>query len=189
MSWRGIFTALLLVAVLATGWMRWLQRDREPARNAAQRRPDYVLSDFELIALDKKGQESFTLRAPKLERDPDAETMTIATPLFVIPPAQGSQNQPWEVRSQTGWVSPEGKELRLRGQVTAQSTNKDGKPVSVATEELNVFPDEQRATSSAPITLRQPGFTLNGRGLDADLKANNIALKSDIKGRYERTPR
>jgi lipopolysaccharide export system protein LptC len=188
-SWRAIFTSLLLVAVLATGWMRWLQRDREPSGNVAQRRPDYVLSDFELVALNKQGQEAFTVRAPRLERDPDAKTMTIATPLFVIPPAPGSQNKPWEVRARTGWVSPEGKELRLRGQVTAQSTNKEGKPVTMATEELNVFPDDKRATTTAPIRLSQPGFTLNGRGLDADLKANNIELKSDIKGRYERTPR
>ncbi|MBF6022660.1 LPS export ABC transporter periplasmic protein LptC [Lysobacter niastensis] len=189
MSWRGIATVLLLIAALLTGWVRWLQRDKEQGQSHAQRRPDYVLSDFELVALDKKGQESFTLSAPRLERDPDAKTMTIATPLFVIPPTPGSQDKPWEVRARTGWVSPEGKELRLRGQVTANNTNRSGKAVSMETEELNVFPDEKRATSNAPITVRQPGFTLNGRGLDADLKANNIALKSDIKGRYERTPR
>lgn len=189
MSWRGIATVLLLIAALVTGWVRWLQRDKEPTGARAQKRADYVLSDFELVALNEQGRESFTLRAPRLERDPDARTLTIATPLFVIPPTAGSPDNPWEVRAQKGWVNPEGRELRLRGQVTAHNTNRAGQPVSVVTEELNIFPDQKRATSSATITVKQPGFTLTGQGLDADLKANNIALKSDIKGRYERTPR
>ena len=117
------------------------------------------------------------------------KTTDIVTPEFEIPPRPGSTATPWKVRSQTGWISAEGEELRLRGQVRADSTNADGKPVQVRTEELNVFPDDNRATSTAVVTVTEPGFILNGRGLEADLDAKRILLNSDVKARYERSAR
>ncbi|MFC3551028.1 LPS export ABC transporter periplasmic protein LptC [Lysobacter cavernae] len=189
MSWRGIVTVLLLIGAALSGWALWSQRVKDAPSGPIAKRPDYVLSDFEIVALDEQGQESFTLRAPRLERDPDVKTMDITTPLFVIPTAAGSQASPWEVRAQTGWVSAKGEELRLRGQVRADSTNADGKPVKVASEQLNVFPDAKRATSAVAVTVTEPGFILNGRGLEADLAAKRVQIKSDVKVRYERSAR
>ena len=85
MNWRGVLTLVLLVAAVATGWAVWRQRTPEPVAAVADARPDYVLHDFELVALDKLGKEAFLLRAPELSRDPDDRTLTIATPLFLIP--------------------------------------------------------------------------------------------------------
>jgi lipopolysaccharide export system protein LptC len=113
--------------------------------------------------------------------------MEIATPLFQIPPRAGSGASPWEVRSHSGWVSPKGEEVRLRGDVRAESTNADGKPVKIKTDELNIFPDARRATTVAQVTVTQPGLILNGRGLEADLDAKRIILKNDVKARYEGT--
>ncbi len=187
MNWRAILTLALLAGALLSGWALWLQRDRDEAVGPVSKRPDYVLHDFEVVVLDKVGQEAFTLSAPRLERDPDVRTMDIATPLFQIPPKTGGQSSAWEVRSQTGWVSATGDEVRLRGNVRADSTNADGKPVKIRTDELNVFPDTRRATSTAAVTVTQPGLILNGRGLEADLGAKRIILKNDVKARYERS--
>ena len=74
-------------------------------------------------------------------------------------------------------------------QVRADSLDQQGRPVRIATEELNVFPNAQRATSPAKVSMTQPGFILNGRGLDAQLDAKRIVLQSDVKARYERTAR
>ncbi len=189
MSWRGIVTVLLLLGAVISGWALWSQRDRGHGEVRPAKRPDYVLHDFQVVVLDKQGQESFTVRAPRLARDPDVKTTDIVTPEFQIPPKPGSTSTPWVVRSQTGWISAEGKELRLRGQVQADSTNPKGKPVQVRTEELNVFPDDNRATSAALVTVTEPGFILNGRGLEADLDAKRIILNSDVKARYERSAR
>ena len=189
MTWRTATTWVLLFAAIASGWMLWRQRAAETAPMKAQFRPDYVLNQLELIALDEQGRESFTLRAPRLTRDPAAKSMDLQTPVFVIPPRAGQAGTPWEVRSATGWVAPKGEEIRLRGNVAADSQDKQGRPVKIATEELNVFPNTKRATSAAKVTLTQPGFILNGRGLDAQLDAKRIVLQSDVKARYERTAR
>ena len=189
MTWRTATTWILLVAAIASGWMLWRQSAPESASPKAQFRPDYVLNDLELVALDNEGRESFTLRAPRLTRDPTAKSMDLQTPVFVIPPRPGQTGTPWEVRSATAWVAPKGDEIRLRGQVRADSQDQQGRPVRIATEELNVFPNTKRATSAVNVAMTQPGFILNGRGLDAQLDAKRIVLQSDVKARYERTAR
>jgi lipopolysaccharide export system protein LptC len=186
LNWRALLTLLLMAGALLSGWMLWQQRDRDTGTGPIGKRPDYVLHNFQVTVLGDDGLEAFTLNAPRLERDPDVKTMQITTPVFHVPPKQGSKATPWEIRSQTGWVSEKGDEVRLRGGVNADSTNADGKPIKVATDELNVFPDAQRATSTAKVIVTQPGFILNGRGLEADLDAKRVILQNDVKARYER---
>lgn len=183
MNWRFLSTVILLAVAALSGWAWWSQRDK-PAAAAAQARPDYVLTNFNVVVLDKEGKESFTLRAPKLTRNPTDKTMDVATPLFLIPAKPGSSGGPWEVRSQRGWVNAEGDEVRLRGQVKADSTNAAGKPLNIATEELNVFPDTNKATSDVQVQMLQPGTILTGRSMEAFLDSKNINLK-DVKVRYE----
>lgn len=188
MSWRGWLTLVLLLAAGLTGWSVWRGRDGQQSGAQAGGRADYVLEDFELIALDEQGRESFTVRAPRLARDPATKTLDIATPLFVIPPGPGARTGAWEVRSRSGWVSADGDELRLRGQVQARSVDAHGRPVTMATEQLNVFPETKRATSPVAVTMTQPGLILNGQGLDAQLDTRRVHL-TDVKARYERTVR
>jgi len=188
MNWRTIVGGVLLVVALLSGWSLWKNREGTADDNLAGGRADYVLVDFELVALDETGREAFTLRAPRLTRDPHAKTMDIATPLFVIPPKAGTAGTPWEVRSRTGWVAAKGEELRLRGQVRATSTNERGQPLLLASEQLNVFPKTKRASSAVAVALTQPGFILNGRGMEADLNTKLVHI-NNAKGRYERTSR
>lgn len=184
MSWRSILTLVLLIAAAISGWSVWTHRPSRNATTTPDARSDYLLHDFELVVLDKQGEEAFTLRAPQLERHSGDKAMSLATPVFTIPPAPNSHSGPWEVRSKTGWVSAEGDELRLRGDVVATNAGSDGAPVKLATQELNVFPDTKRATSAADVIVTQPGSILRGHGMNALLDSKRIQLKSNVKGRY-----
>lgn len=183
MSWRGLIMVFLLLGALASGWALWSQRNKDRGTPADRGRPDYVLNDFRVVVLDKQGKESFTLAAPKLVRDPSVKTMDIDTPTFSIPAKDGSGG-PWSVRSSTAWVSPKADEVRLRGAVKADSTNAEGRPITITTEQLNVFPDANKATSDVPVTLVQPGTIMNGSGLQADLETKNVNIPN-VKVRYE----
>lgn len=185
MNWRLALTLALAVVAGLVGWSLWYRGDDGTAPVEGGR-ADYVLEDFELISLDREGREAFTLRAPRLDRDPAVRTLDIATPLFIIPAREGG-GTPWEVRSRTGWVSADGNEIRLRGDVRASSTDDAGRPLRMDTQRLNVFPEAKRATSDVQVSLKQPGFILNGHDLEAKLDTKRVFLK-DIKARYERTP-
>src|SRR5690606_5599311 len=123
------------------------------------------------------GRESFSLRAPELRQTPGARTLELATPTFLMPDAHGSQ---WEVRSKTGWVNEKSTLVELRGEVVADSPMGASRPTVVRTEQLDIHPNENRATSAALVTITTPGTTMRGTGMKADLASKRIQLLSDV---------
>ncbi|MFT4256971.1 MAG: LPS export ABC transporter periplasmic protein LptC [Pseudoxanthomonas sp.] len=181
MNWRtGLGLGLTVLAVLC-GWSAWRHREAMPVAGTTEIRPDYVMRDFELIALDKQGKESLTLRAPLLERDASDETSTITTPLFLLPDADGHH---WQLRAKTGWVAARGEELRLKGNVVGTSPEGVGTPTEFKTPHLNIFPDKDLARTDARVVVTQPGSILTGVGFETNTKTRQYAIKSQVKSRY-----
>src|SRR5690606_27885901 len=113
-NWRGLLVVVLLVAALVSGWSAWHQRAEPTVNGDGQARSDFILHDFEIIALSGEGEEAFTLRAPLLEQHPQDRTIEVETPLFLIPDGQGEY---WEVRSRDAFVTANHDEIRLREDV------------------------------------------------------------------------
>ena len=157
------------------------QHPRQPPHGSAGGRSDYVLRDFELISLDDTGKESFTLRAPLLQETPGAKTMDLTTPLFLLPDGEGHY---WHVQSRTGWVSEKRDQIRLRGNVRTTSPPEDPRKVAMNTAQLNLFPNTRKATSRAVVTVTEPGLTMRGRGMQADLATRRFTLLSQATARY-----
>lgn len=183
MNVRIALGGVLLIAALASAWSLWRNRVMPEGAAAAARRSEYVLRDFELTSLDKSGKEAFTLRAPLLQETPGASTMDLDSPLFLLPDKDGKY---WEVRSRTGWVSDDREEVRLRGDVDVRSPQGTADPVNMKTQQLNVFPETNRATSPDQVTITQPGLTMRGVGLEADLADKRYKLLSQVRSRYVR---
>lgn len=180
MSWRSGLILLLLLGALASGWAL-LQQRRPPAPVVKSERPDYVLREFELTALDSEGRESFTVRAPELVRRPGDKTMDLRTPVFLLPNAEGKY---WQVDSATGWISADQSELRLAGGVKVNSPQDDLRPVTMNTDDLRIFPRQNRATTDAVVTIVQPGSILRGRGFSVATDSKRYVLHSEVSSRY-----
>ena len=181
MSWRSGLILILLLGALISGWAVWHER-RPPKRALANNdRPDYVLHDFELITLDSQGKESFTLRAPNLSRRPGDETMTLATPLFLLPDGEGKY---WEVHSERGWVSADHDEIKLEGAVKANGPPDELRPVTMNTDQLSVFPKKNLARTDALVTIVQPGYILQGRGFVVYTLTKRYEFRSQVNTRY-----
>ena len=184
MSWRNGLIAVLLVAAVASGWSVWkLSRPAEPG--VLNARPDYVLRDYEITSLDKRGKESFTLRGPVLQREPADKTMTLQTPLFLVPDRSGKY---WEVRAKQGIVPADGKQLDLRGTVHAASPAGVGPETRIETSQLSLFPQENRASSQAAVTVTRPGLTMRGVGMQADFNRQRVSLLSQVRHHYVPQP-
>lgn len=177
---RVVLTLCLLAAALVSGWGVWHRGAGDMPVVSGNGRPDYVLHDFELVSLDSDGRESFTLRAPSMQRDPGKRSMSMVTPVFLLP---DSQDHYWRVTARKGWVSPDGDLLRLRGKVHVAGPP-EGKPVSLRSEQMNVYPDTNLASSPAPVTVTEPGLTMRGRGFRAELDANRFTILSQATARY-----
>lgn len=181
MSWRGIVILLLLAGAVISGWAVWTHRSPSTQSAAGSARPDYVLHDFELTALNGEGKESFTLRAPILERRPNDETMSLTTPVFQVPDSTGKY---WDIRSKLGWVSGDQKEIRLTGDVKANSPADDLRPITMNTDRLNVFPGQSLANTDAVVTIVQPGSILRGRGFAVSTTTKRYVFRSEVKSSY-----
>ena len=180
MNWRGGLSIFLALAVIVSGWSVWRYSGDDPDAAIAQR-ADYVLHDYEIVSLDIEGKETFTLRGPQMQRDIGAKSMSLLTPLFLVPDSKGAY---WEIRAKHGLVPEDGKELRLRGNVVATSPVQVPPQTRIETSELNLFPHDNRATSSVAVTVTRPGLTMRGRGLEADFNRQQVALLSDVQSRY-----
>lgn len=183
MNWRLVLTVVLLTGALLSGWSAWRQKDSIVDADPADGRTDYLLRDFDIVALDSEGNEAFSLQAPELQQTPGARTLELVTPLFHVPETEGDGR--WAIRSQTGWVSEDNEEVRLRGDVVADSPEGSARPTRMRTEALNVFPQRNQATSEAVVDVQQPGSTMQGTGLRADLDSGRIELLSKVKFRNE----
>ena len=182
MNWRTVIGGLLLVAALLSGWSLLRDRDKGPVADADDASKDYVLHDFQIVSLDVEGRENTILRAPLLERSRADETMTIATPLFLLPDRDGNH---WELRSDTGWVSAKGEQLKLTGNVSGDSPKVPSTPpTTFRTDRLNVFPNENRAQTDAMVTLTRPGKTQSGVGFELDSANKTYKFLSQVKSRY-----
>ena len=187
MSWRGAMIIVLLAAAIASGWSAWRQRADSPLATAVSDRSDYVLEDFQLVSLDDDGQEAFTLRAPHLQRDPADETMSLREPVFLLPEEDGGYY--WDLRAATGWISADSEEMRLDGDVVAVSDPAGGRAMRMETDALAVFPRQRRARTDAAVTITQPGTTMRGTGMEADLAGKRFQLTSKVQTRYVPTRR
>lgn len=177
MNWRLAIILVLLAGALLSGWFAWRAHAPDEPEEAVEQRSDYILRDFEVVTLDGDGRESFSLRAPELQQTPGARTLELVTPLFLMPDEHGSR---WEVRSKTGWVNEKSTLVKLRGDVVADSPMGASRPTVVRTEQLDIFPNDNRATSEAVVTLTTPGTTMRGTGMEADLAGKRIQLLSKV---------
>ncbi len=181
MNWRLGLGLVLLVAAVLSGWSAWKQRDIAEPEAMTSDRPDYLMRDFEVISLDAQGQESITLRAPQMQRDPKDQTFTIARPLFLLPDDEGHH---WQMRSKSAWVSAKADEIRLTGDVRGTSPPQAGVPSTLETQRLNIFPRKNLASTDDPVTITQPGSILTGVGFQTNTKTKQYQVKSQSKLRY-----
>jgi len=180
MSWRTTLTLLLLAAAIASGWSVW--RNSRPVDDGVLRsRPDYLLRDYEITALDRRGKEQFTLHGPILQRDPADQTIRLATPKFLVPDSGGHH---WEVRADEGLIPASGDRLEVRGRVSAQSPADQPPTTRIESDRLTVNLEHNRATSDGKVVITRPGLTMEGTGLLADFERRQVSLLSQVRNRY-----
>ena len=84
-NWRILLTLLLVVFACAATWSLITRSKPNVAIAAGGSEPDYVLHNFELIALNANGVEAFSVRAPLLKRNETDQHLDLVSPNFSIP--------------------------------------------------------------------------------------------------------
>ena len=184
---RRSLVAITLLAVAVTGGLAvWQLRPAAPPPPVNPARSDYILENFELTALDEAGKESFSVAAPRLERDPNGKSLTLQLPKFSFPDKDGGR---WHATSQSAWVAEKGVEVRLIDQVELVGPHTPtGDRTRFTTARLQIFPKQDLALSQDRVTISRADSILRGTGLRADMRSKHIQLLDDVKGRYAPPP-
>jgi lipopolysaccharide export system protein LptC len=179
---RLLVAASLLAVATIAGVAVWDLRPQPRAGSASSTRSDYILENFELTALDEAGHESFSVKAPHLERDPGGKSLTLRLPQFSFPDKDGGR---WLATSNTAWVAQKGVEVRLIDKVEMLGPpSPRGERTRFSTARLQIFPNQNQARSADPVTISRADSILHGTGLNADMQTHHIQLLANVKGRY-----
>jgi lipopolysaccharide export system protein LptC len=183
-SKRGVLILVLLAAALVTSMLVWrLQPQPKPPPEEVAR-SDYTLENFDLVTLDEDGKEAFSVRAPKLVRDPQGKALTITAPRFSFP-GKGVEGGRWNASAGTAWVGPKGDKVRLLRDVDLLGPPGElGVRTRMQTAELEILPKRNYASSPAVVTISRGDSILTGKGLQANLATHRVELLADVKGRY-----
>jgi lipopolysaccharide export system protein LptC len=182
MNRRGVLILVLLVLALASSLAVWRLRPQPRPAPAVEARSDYTLENFDLVTLDEAGRESFTVRAPRLERDPQGKSLTITAPKFSFPDKGGGR---WVATAGMAWVGPKGEQVKLTEQVDLVGPPGElGERTRMRTAELEILPKQDKASSRAEVTISRGKSILRGTGLAADLDTHRFQLLANVKGRY-----
>ena len=182
MKRRLLVAASLLMVATVAGVAVWDLRPKPSASGPNSNRSDYILENFELTALDEKGKESFSVKAPHLQRDPGGKSLTLRLPQFSFPDKDGGR---WLATSNTAWVAQKGVEVRLIDKVEMLGPpSPKGERTRFSTVGLQIFPKLNQAKSADPVTISRADSILHGTGLFADMQTHHIQLLANVKGRY-----
>lgn len=141
---RQILLGLALAFAGALAW--WLEREpahEMPNARGTERRPDYIIDDLSAVNMDSSGRPAHRMQTPQLRHYRDDGSSELERPVLDLYKDDGP---PWRIRAETGWVSANGDEVLLQGQVVIDRAGFDEQPaIELRSSEMLVIPDKEYA--------------------------------------------
>jgi lipopolysaccharide export system protein LptC len=143
----GLFGALGLLST----WLQFgiIEQDQEVFDGSQRHDPDYYVENFTATGMDENGRRKYVLEAERLVHYPDDDTALLDKP-HVIKYEEGSP--PQHTYADSGWVSSDGNEVLLTGNVRViQFTGGEngassglGPQNEIVTQKMRVYLDESK---------------------------------------------
>ncbi len=184
-SWLPLL--LLVVLALITVWLSQAMKIRplvEPT--PVKHEPDAIVTSFTATQFDPAGQVRSVLRAQKMLHYPDDGSSRLDSVHFE---GREPQQAPFNVRSKSGFVSRDRKDVYFYGDVRAIQESETGQPpLVVTTEKLHVRPDEGTASTDQTVHIEQGASNATASSLAIDNKARTAKL-THVRAIYRIPPK
>ena len=159
---------LVLLTLLAalTFWLDQTTKVGEQRDDGKGRHdPDFIVDRFTVRRFDPDGHLQHLLTAQKMLHYPDDDSTEVSAPAL----SYFSNGRRTDATAPRAWLGPEGKELRLSDGVrVVQGATATEPATTLTTTEMTVYPDEEIARTSTPVTIVQDSSVINATGLEAD---------------------
>jgi lipopolysaccharide export system protein LptC len=178
--------SLLAVLTLLTFWLRYVTQPDEPNRDGRYRHdPDYILSDTVMRKLDRNGQLRYILHAADVRHYPDNDVTDLDKPSLVQRNDRDGK-PPVTISADHGQLSRGNERVDLRDNVRIhRPPSGEHEELTVITETLTIFPDEETAFTRSPVLITQGKSWVKGVGMQVDNRAQTYVIESRAVGSLE----
>jgi LPS export ABC transporter protein LptC len=178
---QGVIYLFLILLALSTTLILLHKKSQAIHHLIVSQINSYMVNTNTTI-FDLDGQVKYTLISAKVTHDDVDNTTLLEQPQATSAAKSGP---PWQLSADQGKVINKGDIIYLTGHVKIdQPTGQGSEDVTLLTSELTYYPNRKFAETQAPVTITQPGLTVTGIGMTADLDKGKIDLIKQSKGEY-----
>jgi lipopolysaccharide export system protein LptC len=175
----ALIMALGVAFALGSFWMVQVinQGDAGGSGIGMQDEPDYIVEKFSFVRMTPAGKPRYIVSGDKLTHRPVGDISDIERPVVQnMSPAR----QAMTMNAQRGRLDHGKNVVDLEGHVDIErAASPAAQRMTMKTEQLTVFPDEERMTSSQEVTMTLGAASIRGVGMQADNAAQTVHFSNN----------
>jgi len=177
---KTMLPLLLVLITLAYFGYNWGPQEITAAATPAQ--PNTLIKTYlvntRTLSYDDRGILTQILEASRVEQYVKKKHSLMQQPRMY---SHVGDNQSWSVRSNRGLYFPRREIVNLRGKVVFTNEQRQ---LELVTQSMKINLKDESAESKVPVTITQGRSTTTAQGMTADLKKEQILMKSNVESIY-----
>lgn len=178
----------LMLLTLLAALTFWLERATqvETAANSDKVRhdPDFIVSALSIRHFNIDGSLQHALQADKMLHYPDDDSTHVTSPSLTF----YAHAQPTRLTARQAIVSQDGKLVELNDDVrVVREASPDSPELVLTTAAMQVYPDDEIARSSVPVTIVNGKSVIHGAAMEADHHAHLYTLMGRVQATLYKT--
>ncbi len=179
---NSIISFLMILTLGLSLWSILGSKRPEIIATHAAHRPDAFMENVVATIINKEGNPSLKVEAPKMVHYADNDTTDIETPHITL---YRESPEPWSIDSRHAKATQGLDKIYFWENVVVHHINDSANPTTtMTTATLTVFPNKQIAQTDDNVTVIQPSTTIHGLGMLANLHEGTVQLLSKAQGEY-----
>lgn len=181
---RGLVAFAALIATAAfTWWVLQINAPREVREREARHEPDYHFGAPRITRYGANGLVDLALTASHAVHYPDDNSVVLDALRVELLAPDGTA---WIMVADHGTAPMQGDRLALSGNVkiTRPADPAQGGEIELTTEHAELDTRVERISSDDPVVMTHGNNRVSATGLLADLRAERITLRSQVRGTY-----
>lgn len=178
---------LMLLTFLAalTFWLeRATQVDSAASADKIRHDPDFIVSELTMRHFNLDGSLQHALQSKEMRHYPDDDSTHIAEPSLIF----YAHAQPTRLSARRARVSEDGKLVELSEDVRmVRDASAESSEMVLTTSAMQVYPDDEMARASVPVTIVSGRNVVHGTAMEADHRAHLFTLSGRVQGTLYRT--
>lgn len=182
---RVTFAIIFLFATASVlYWQVQLKKEQHSSNNSTSViQPDFVAKDLHSINFNASGQVASRVDAAHMEHYQNNNMTYFVQPVYLLYPEKG--NSPWKIQAKEGSLNKSTGKVILQNDVIIDAISPQEPVQELSTSYLELDLNTMIMTSDQLILVTGKDFNIKGKGLYADLNAQEVELTSQVEGIYE----